>query len=100
MAMRGGRGSSGGRRGRPGGDDKTAFRRRGPARRKVCRFCADKDSYIDFKDTRALSSFVTERGKIVPSRITGNCAKHQRQLTTAVKRARAVALLPFSTISV
>jgi small subunit ribosomal protein S18 len=98
MPMRGGRGS--GRRTRASADDKTAFRRRGPARRKVCRFCADKDSHIDYKDTRALSSFVTERGKVVPSRITGNCAKHQRQLTTAIKRARAVALLPFSTVNV
>ena len=52
MAMRGGRGGSGGRRGRPGADDKTSFRRRGPVRRKVCRFCADKDSQIDYKDTR------------------------------------------------
>jgi len=93
-------GRSGPRRGRPTGDDKTAFRRRGPVRRKVCRFCADKDSTIDYKDTRTLSSFVTERGKIVPSRITGNCAKHQRQLTTAIKRARAVALLPFTTVHV
>jgi small subunit ribosomal protein S18 len=98
MAMRGGRGS--GRRGRAATDDKAAFRRRGPVRRKVCRFCADKDIVIDFKDTRALSSFITERGKVVPSRITGNCAKHQRQLTTAIKRARAVALLPFTTVHV
>lgn len=95
-----GRSGGGARRGRAGGDDKTAFRRRGPVRRKVCRFCADKDSGIDYKDTRALSSFVTERGKIVPSRITGNCARHQRQLTTAVKRARSVALLPFTTVHV
>jgi len=98
MPTRGGRGPA--KRGRPSADDKTAFRRRGPVRRKVCRFCADKDSHIDYKDTRALSSFVTERGKVVPSRITGNCARHQRQLTTAIKRARAVALLPFSTVSV
>ena len=100
MAMRGGR-AGGGRRTRPGAtDDKSGFRRRGPVRRKVCRFCADKDARIDYKDTRSLSSFITERGKIVPSRITGNCAKHQRRLTTAIKRARAVALLPFTTISV
>lgn len=98
MAPRTGRNS--GRRGRGAADDKTAFRRRGPVRRKVCRFCADKDSDIDFKDTRALSGFITERGKIVPSRITGNCAKHQRRLTTAIKRARVIALLPFSTVSV
>jgi len=98
MAMRS---RGGGKRGgRPGADDKTAFRRRGPVRRKVCRFCADKDSHIDYKDTRALMSFVTERGKVVPSRITGNCAKHQRQLTTAIKRARTIALLPFTTVHV
>ena len=96
--MRGGRDS--GKRGRPAADDKGAFRRRGVVRRKVCRFCADKDSRIDYKDARGLSNFVTERGKVVPSRITGNCAKHQRQLTTAIKRARAVALLPFSTVNV
>lgn len=101
MAMRG-RGGGGGAkgRGRPGADDKAAFRRRGPVRRKVCRFCADKDSHIDYKDTRSLSSFITERGKVVPSRITGNCAKHQRQLTTAIKRARTIALLPFTTVHV
>ncbi len=93
-------GRGGSRRGRPTGDDKGGFRRRGPARRKVCRFCADKDTVIDYKDVRSLSSFVTERGKVVPSRITGNCAKHQRQLTTAIKRARAVALLPFTTVHV
>ncbi|MCK6554547.1 30S ribosomal protein S18 [Candidatus Binatia bacterium] len=93
MAMRGGRG---GRKGRPAGDEKGGFRRRGPARRKVCRFCADKDAQIDYKDARTLGGFVTERGKIVPSRITGNCAKHQRRLTTAIKRARSVALLPFA----
>jgi small subunit ribosomal protein S18 len=98
MAMHGGRG--GAKRGRPGPDDKSSFRRRGPVRRKVCRFCADKDAHIDYKDTRALSSFVTERGKVVPSRITGNCAKHQRQLTTAIKRARTIALVPFTTVHV
>ena len=63
-------------------------------RRKVCRFCADKSLEIDYKDLRTLSQFVTERGKMTPSRITGNCARHQRLLTTAVKRARSVALLP------
>jgi small subunit ribosomal protein S18 len=97
MAMRGGRDS--GKRTRGAGDDKGGFRRRGAVRRKVCRFCADRDSSIDYKDTRALSAFITERGKVVPSRITGNCAKHQRELTTAIKRARAVALLPFSTVN-
>lgn len=77
------------------GDDRPK-RRRGPGRRKVCRFCVDKQPYIDYKDLRGLSGFVTDRGKIVPSRISGNCAKHQRQLTLAIKRARVAALLPFT----
>ncbi len=67
-------------------------------RRKVCRFCADKDVKIDYKDIRLLTNFVTERGKITPSRITGTCASHQRLLTIAIKRARSVALLPFTTV--
>lgn len=74
-------------------------RRRG-GRRKVCRFCADKDSRIDYKDARGLGNFLTERGKIIPSRITGTCARHQRQLTTAIKRARTVALLPYTITAV
>lgn len=73
------------------------FRRRGMGRRKVCRFCADKATLIDYKDARGLGYFLSERGKILPSRITGNCAGHQRQLTTAIKRARTMALLPFTT---
>jgi small subunit ribosomal protein S18 len=81
-------------------DDKGSFKRRPSTRRKVCRFCADKEALINYKDTRALSGFVTERGKIVPSRITGNCAKHQRQLTAAIKRARTVALLPYSSTTI
>jgi small subunit ribosomal protein S18 len=64
-------------------------------RRKVCRFCADKNIVIDYKDPRALKYFTTERGKIVPRRISGTCAKHQRALTQAIKQARAIALLPF-----
>jgi small subunit ribosomal protein S18 len=64
-------------------------------RRKICRFCAERIP-IDYKDVRLLGSFITERGKLVPSRITGNCSRHQRELTTAVKRARNVALLPFA----
>ncbi len=64
-------------------------------RRKVCRFCADKIPFIDYKDTKTLRGFVTDRGKIIPRRISGNCAKHQRELTTAVKRSRNIALLPF-----
>ncbi|MBQ2664614.1 MAG: 30S ribosomal protein S18 [Clostridia bacterium] len=64
-------------------------------KKKVCMFCVDKVEYIDYKDTAKLRRYVTERGKIVPRRISGNCAKHQRQLTTAIKRARIIALLPF-----
>lgn len=65
-------------------------------RRKVCRFCADSKLVIDYKDPRTLRYFTSERGKIVPSRISGNCAKHQRILALAIKRARNMALLPFS----
>lgn len=64
-------------------------------RRKVCKFCADKVDYIDYKDGRRLRSFMTDRGKIIPRRISGNCAGHQRQLTTAIKRARNLAILPY-----
>lgn len=64
-------------------------------RRKVCRFCADSKIIIDYKDARTLRYFITERGKIIPRRITGTCASHQRTLTLAIKRARAIALLPF-----
>ena len=65
------------------------------AKKKVCVFCVDKVEHIDYKDTARLRRYITERGKIVPRRISGNCAKHQRQLTIAVKRARQIALLPF-----
>jgi len=75
-------------------------RRRPSGRRKVCRFCADKTLAVDYKDVRTLQSFITEGGKIVPSRTSGNCAKHQRQLAIAIKRARVLALLPFSTLGV
>jgi small subunit ribosomal protein S18 len=75
-------------------------RRPGGGRRKVCRFCADKTLHVDYKDVRTLGSFITEGGKIVPSRTSGNCAKHQRQLAVAIKRARVLALLPFSTLGV
>lgn len=64
-------------------------------RKKVCLFCADKIDYIDYKDTVRLKKFVTERAKILPRRISGACAKHQRQLTVAIKRARHVALMPY-----
>ncbi|RPJ46898.1 MAG: 30S ribosomal protein S18 [Candidatus Latescibacterota bacterium] len=64
-------------------------------RRKVCRFCADKIKDIDYKDEKRIRRFITDRGKIVPRRISGTCAKHQRMLTTAIKRARQVALIPY-----
>lgn len=66
------------------------------SRRKVCRFCADKELVIDYKDVKTLKNFVSERGKIIPRRIVGTCASHQRQLCEAVKRARQIALLPYS----
>jgi len=65
-------------------------------RKKVCRFCSDESLVIDYKETRTLKNFVTERGKIIPRRIYGNCAKHQRQMTEAIKRARQIALLPYT----
>lgn len=71
-------------------------RRGGMRRRKVCQFCADKTKEIDYKDVETLKKYVTERGKILPKRITGTCAMHQRAVTTAVKRARMVALLPYT----
>lgn len=64
-------------------------------RRKVCAFCVDKIDWIDYKDPNRLRKYMTERAKILPRRITGNCARHQRQLTVAIKRARHLALLPF-----
>ena len=64
-------------------------------RKKVCVFCADKNAVIDYKDVIRLKKFVSERGKILPRRITGTCAKHQRALTVAIKRARHVALMPY-----
>jgi small subunit ribosomal protein S18 len=67
-------------------------------RRKVCRFCADKTILIDYKDSRTLGTFLSERGKIIPARITGTCARHQRRLTVAVKQARTVALLPYTSV--
>ena len=66
-------------------------------RRKVCQFCADKVEHIDYKDTAKLRKYVSDRGKILPRRMTGTCAMHQRQLTEAIKRARQIALLPFVT---
>ena len=66
-------------------------------RKKVCIFCADKVAFIDYKDSAKLRKFISERGKILPRRISGTCALHQRELNTAIKRARNVALLPFVT---
>jgi len=65
-------------------------------RRKVCKFCADKIDYVDYKDVKLLSAFVPERGKVLPRRMFGTCAEHQRKLTVAIKRARNIALLPFA----
>ena len=70
--------------------------RRRFVRRKGCRFCADKTLVINYKEVRTLRYFVSERGKIVPRRISGNCAEHQRKVTEAIKRARNIALLPFT----
>lgn len=66
------------------------------SRRKVCRFCADREQSINYKDVKTLRNFVSERGKIIPRRIVGTCATHQRQLCEAIKRARQIALLPYS----
>jgi small subunit ribosomal protein S18 len=70
-------------------------KRRRFGRRKVCKFCVDKIGLVDYKDVRRLKSLVTERGKIIPRRISGSCARHQRQLTHAIKRARTVSLVPY-----
>src|SRR4026208_546903 len=71
----------------------------GSARKKVCRFCAEKNSKVDFKDQATLKYFVTERGKIIPRRISGNCAKHQRHVAVAIKRARGLALIPYTVMN-
>ncbi|MDP3789371.1 MAG: 30S ribosomal protein S18 [Candidatus Omnitrophota bacterium] len=64
-------------------------------RKKVCKFCVEKQEAVDYKNVPRLQKFLTERGKIIPSRISGNCAKHQRRLARAIKRARAISLLPY-----
>ena len=69
--------------------------RGGYRKKKVCQFCADKNKTIDYKDVETLKKYVTERGKILPKRVTGTCAVHQREVTKAIKRARIVALLPY-----
>jgi small subunit ribosomal protein S18 len=81
--------------GRAGGGRREGGKRFFFRRRKVCRFCVDKIDYIDYKDTKLLSAFAPERGKILPRRMLGTCAEHQRKVTLAIKRARMIALLPF-----
>ncbi|WP_164013495.1 30S ribosomal protein S18 [Pyxidicoccus trucidator] len=99
---RGGRDDRGGGRddrgGGMGGDDDKRGGGRGFGRKKVCRFCAEKNASVDFKDQATLKYFVTERGKIIPRRISGNCAKHQREVAVAIKRARGIALLPYNAV--
>ena len=80
------------KRGKTNGKDKP-FRR---PRKKVCVFCAEKVDEIDYKDVEKLKKFVSDKGKILPRRVTGTCAKHQRKVTEAIKRARTIALLPFT----
>lgn len=82
----------GGGPGGPGGKKKFFYRRK-----RVCKFCVEKIEYVDFKDVKTLQQFIPERGKILPRRISGTCALHQRKLQNAIKRARIAALLPFAT---
>lgn len=96
MANRGGRGS--GDRDRDKDKDKDKGGRRGFfRRRRVCKFCIEKIDYVNYKDVKLLAPFIPERGKIQPRRISGVCAKHQRALQTAIKRARQIALVPYVT---
>ena len=78
-------------------NDKRKKKSRLISRPRICRFCADKKLTIDYKDSRLLNPFITERGKIVPRRISGNCAKHQRAVVQAIKRARVLAFIPYTT---
>jgi small subunit ribosomal protein S18 len=94
--MREGRGRSSEGRGGRAGDKKDDKKRTLFRRRKVCKFCADKIDDINYKDVKLLSGFVPERGKVLPRRISGNCAKHQRALRVAIFRARQLALLPYA----
>jgi small subunit ribosomal protein S18 len=92
----GGGGGGGGRDGAKGGKDgKEGGKRYFFRRRKICKFCSEKIDYIDYKDVKTLAGFVPDRGKILPRRMFGTCADHQRKVTLAIKRARAIALLPF-----
>jgi small subunit ribosomal protein S18 len=96
--MREGRGGHGGRGDKDKKEGKGGEPRRGFfRRRRVCKFCAEKIDYINYKDVRLLAPFIPERGKIQPRRISGTCAAHQRKLQTAIKRARQLALIPYVT---
>lgn len=75
-----------------------AAKRKMTSKKKICRFCADPHSLIDYKEPKFLVPFITERGKMIPRRVTGNCAFHQRRIQEAVKRARILALLPYTTV--
>jgi small subunit ribosomal protein S18 len=86
-----------GGRGRKSGEKQQGQRRTLFRRRKVCKFCADKIDDINYKDVKLIAPFVPERGKILPRRISGTCAMHQRKLQTAIKRARQIALVPYVT---
>jgi small subunit ribosomal protein S18 len=86
---------AGGPGGRPGGPAKRG-KRNFVRKKKVCRFCVDKSDYIDYKKAEILAPFIQDRGKILPRRMTGTCARHQRWLTVAIKRAQNIALLPFA----
>ncbi len=88
----GGSGGAGAGGAQQGGKKKFFYRRK-----RVCKFCVEKIEYIDFKDVKTLQQFIPERGKILPRRISGTCALHQRKLQNAIKRARIAALLPFAT---
>lgn len=89
-------GRDGGGAGGPGLENDPFGLRRRTGKRKVCRFCADSALLIDYKDANLLKYFISDRGKIVPRRISGNCALHQRAVTTAIKRARNIALMPYT----
>ena len=100
MAFGQGRGGGGGRgkaSDKKGGEKAQGQRRTLFRRRKICKFCADKIDDINYKDVKLIGPFVPERGKILPRRISGTCAMHQRKLQTAIKRARQIALIPYVT---
>jgi len=88
------------RRERSSGDSRHEGGKRPYMKKKVCRFCKDPEMTIDYKDAKAIRPYLTERGRIVPRRISGTCAKHQRVVATAIKRARNIAIIPFTTIAI